>query len=49
MLFALYGRVAFLYLSKEKSPKEMIPDMLALRVPRDARMNRRDVKLAALR
>ena len=46
MCFALYGRVAFLCLSKEKSPKERIPDMPALRVPCDARISRRDVKLA---
>ena len=45
--FALYGRVSFLCLSKEKTPKERISDMLALRVPCDARMNRRDVKLAS--
>ncbi|MEN8712476.1 MAG: hypothetical protein ABF326_09795, partial [Arenicellales bacterium] len=44
-----YGRVAFLCLSKEKSPKEKIPNMLALRVPCDARMSRRDVKLAHAR
>ena len=49
MFFALYGRVTFLCLSKEKSPKERTPDMPALRVPCDARMNRRDVELAALR
>ena len=49
MLFALYGRVSFLCLSKEKVPKEKILDRLALRVPCDARMNRRDAELAALR
>ena len=47
LLFALYGRVAFLCLSKEKSPKERIPNMLALRVPCDTRMSRRDMKLAS--
>jgi hypothetical protein len=47
--FALYGRLTFLCLSKEKSLKERIPSMPALRVPCDARMNRRDVKLAVLR
>jgi len=47
--FALYGRVAFLCLSKEKSPKERIPNTLALRVPCDARMSRRDAELTALR
>ena len=46
LFFALYGRVAFLCLSKEKSPKEKILNMTALRVPSDARMYRRDVKLA---
>ena len=45
-VFALYGRVTFLCLSKEKSPKEKIPNMPALRVPCDARMSQRDVKLA---
>jgi hypothetical protein len=44
VFFALYGRVAFLCLSKEKSPKEKIPNMLALRVPCDARMSRREVE-----
>jgi len=38
----------YLCLSKEKSPKEKIPSMLALRVPCDARMNRRDVNLLSL-
>jgi len=47
--FALFGRVAFLCLSKEKSPKERIPDMPALRVPCDARMSRRHAELAALK
>ena len=47
MLFALFGRVSFLCLSKEKGPKDRIPNMPALRVPCDARMNRRDVKLAS--
>ncbi|MGB5282811.1 MAG: hypothetical protein WBN37_15960, partial [Arenicellales bacterium] len=47
--FAFHRRVSFLCLSKEKVPKEKIPDMPALRVPCDARTNRRDVKLAALR
>ena len=49
VFFALYGRVAFLCLSKEKSPKERIPNMPALRVPCDARMSRQDAELAALR
>jgi hypothetical protein len=49
LFFALYGRVTFLYLSKEKSPKERISNMPALRVPCDARMSRQDAELAALR
>jgi hypothetical protein len=48
-VFRLLGRVAFLCLSKEKAPKERIPNMPALRVPCDARMSRRDAELAALR
>ena len=47
LFFALFGRVSFLCLYKEKSQKERIPDMPALREPCEARMNRRDVKLAS--
>ena len=43
------GEYLFFPVAKEKIPKEKLPNILALRVPCDARMSRRDVKLAALR
>jgi len=49
VFFALHGRVTFLCLPKEKVTKRKGTRILALRVPCDARMSWRGVKLAALR